>query len=213
MPSVTDKDTTAAMSGRKRDKASTPARAKGTGARGPEDMDISDSEGIKKPPSILKKSTAAKGVQSPEKKKTKKNAKAQAEGKEGEETGGKPRGRAKSRDKSASGGSGMKSKPRSQSQARSVSKTPKARSTSKTPRARSTSKSASARSSSKDEKVTPDSFAKKAAPPPKTVIKKKPKKLDYSKFVGGVVEMPKSSMLRTDVYSKLMKLLTTCQSA
>jgi hypothetical protein len=178
---------------------STPARGKGGSEKEPNEMELSDNEDITKPPSILKKGTVAKGAQSPDKKKTRKSTKDQTDGGDTGK-GGKTRGRSKSREKGSSGGAGW-------SKSRTGSKTPKPRSTSKTPKARSSSKGAKAK------KTATESYAKKAAATPKSSAKKKPKKLNHSKYVGGVMEMSKSGTLRTDVYAKLMKLLTICQSA
>jgi len=190
------------MSGRKRDKASTPARGKEKDEGGAKDMDLSDSEGIQRPPSILKKSTiATKEMKSPDKKKTRKSKDGDMDGGSNKSKGGKPRGRSKSREGKAKADA---SKSRSPSKARSTSKTPKQRSTSIS---RSTAKEPNSA------KKTPDSYAKKAAATPKSSAKKKPKKLKHSKFVSGVMEMPKSNSLRTDVYNKAMRMLTTCQSA
>jgi hypothetical protein len=204
MPSLStnQEDEAGTMIGRKRDKASTPARGEEMDVGGAKDMDLSDSEGIQKPPSILKKSTTApKEMKSPDKKKTRKSKDGDTDGGSNKGKGGKPRGRSKSRDGGAKGGA-------------SKSRTPsKARSTSKTPNQRSRSKSRSTSNEPNSAKKTPDSYAKKAAATPKSLAKKKPKKLKHSKFISGVMEMPKSSTLRTDVYNKAMKMLTTCQSA
>jgi hypothetical protein len=128
-------DKAGTMSSRKRDKASTPARGKETGEGGAKDMDLSDSEGIQKPPSILKKSsTVPKEMKSPDKKKTRKSKDGDTDGGSKKGKGGKPRGRSKSRE---GGAKGSASKSRSPSKARSTSKTPKQRSQSTS---RSTSK-------------------------------------------------------------------------
>ena len=79
--STNQEDEVGTMSGRKRDKASTPARGKEKDEGGAKDMDLSDSEGIQRPPSILKKSTiATKEMKSPDKKKTRKSKNGDTDG-------------------------------------------------------------------------------------------------------------------------------------
>lgn len=164
----------------KREKASTPSRNSNN-----DDMDV---DGIKQPPSILKKKTLDGP---PDTKKTRMG---------GTPRGRKPAGTPRERSKSREASTRPKSKDPSN---RSKSKEQKPRSKSATPR----SKTPTSRAKKTPSKTS--TYADKAKSPPSPT--KPLKRLKDKKFVTGTLAMSKSSELRKDVYRKLTSMLNTAQ--